>query len=145
MDISRVLLLAVLVASLCGCGRKVEEVSAGADKASEVVCAYAPSQKASVLAISATAGGVGAGAAAVASAAGLTAVVHSSGAYIFTGVGGYIAGTLGVAALVPVAVTVGAVAGGAAATVELLCAPKNHPELVSKVMALSEELVGKVK
>lgn len=128
---------------VAGCGRK-EEPRADA-KITEVVCSYAPSKSKAVLAFSSAAGGVGAGASAVASTAGLSVVAHSSGAYIFTGTAGYVAGTLGTAVLFPVAVTVGALAGGAAATVELVCAPKNHPELVAKVNALAEEFARKIK
>lgn len=129
-----------------GCGNKdeprpkVAAVQEAVSDAVDLVCSYAPSQNKAVLAISSAAGGTGAGAAAVASAAGLSAVAHSSGAYIFTGVTGYVAGTLGAAALVPVAVTVGAAASGSAITVELLCAPKNHPDLVAKVKEMATSI-----
>jgi hypothetical protein len=138
-------LTAILVAITLqvGCGRKPEP--APASPLGEVVCTYAPSQSKTVLAISATAGGAGAGASAVASAAGLTAVLHSSGAYIFTGAAGYVAGTIGAAALVPIVVTVGAVAGGAAATVELACASKNHADLVAKIELMAKEFAGRFK
>jgi len=105
----------------------------------EVVCAYAPSQSKVVAAISGAAGGAGATMSAVAAATGLTAVAHSSGAYILTGSAGYIAGTLGGAAAAPVIVTVGLVVGGAAVTLELACVGKNYPEQVAKVQAMSEE------
>jgi len=36
-------------------------------------------------------------------------------------------------------VTVGGVAGGAAATIELICARRNHPEQVAKIEAAAEE------
>jgi hypothetical protein len=108
---------------------------AGAD----VICSYAPSQSANVASISALAGGAAATAAAVAKAAGLTAVLHSSGAYILTGSGGYVAGTLGGAAAGPAIFTVGLIVGGAAVTVELLCAPRNHPGQMAKITAAAEE------
>lgn len=72
-------------------------------------------------------------------------MLHSSETYIFTGATGYIAGTLGAAAIVPFAVTVGAVAGGAAVTVELACAPKNHPNLVAKVENMAKEFAAQYK
>lgn len=143
MNTKHLLALTVVLTLLGGCGRKEEPPSIA--KVSEFVCAYAPSQSKSVLALSSMAGGAGAGAAAVANAAGLTAVAHSSGAYIFTGAAGYIAGTIGTAAIVPVAVTIGAFAGGAAGTIELACAPKNHPGLVSKVTAYAEEVASRVR
>lgn len=138
-----VLALASLSLAFVGCGRKEEAPSAA--NVAEVVCSYAPSQSKQVLAISAAAGGASAGAAAVAAASGLTAVAHSSGAVIFTGASGYVAGTLGAAALVPLAVTVGAMAGGAAVTVELACAPKNHPHLVATVEVLAEKVTSSLK
>jgi hypothetical protein len=64
--------------------------------------------------------------------------MHSSGAYIFTGSAGYVAGTMGTAAALPVVVVVGVTAGGLAATVELVCASRNHPALVAKVEAAAE-------
>lgn len=134
---------AVAVSVLHGCGRKEEAPSAS--KITEVVCTYAPSQSKAALAATAAAGGAGATASAVASAAGLSAVVHSSGAYIFTGATGYVVGTLGAAALVPLAVTVGALAGGTAVTVELACAPKNHPDLVAKVESMAKDFVAQYK
>ena len=82
--------LALLSLTLVGCGRKEEPPSPA--QVAEAVCSYAPSQSKQVLAVSAAAGGAGAGAAAVAAASGLTAVAHSSGAIIFTGASGYVAG-----------------------------------------------------
>jgi hypothetical protein len=95
--------------------------------------------------LASAAGGSAAAAAAIAKAAGLSAVVHGSGAYIFTGAGGYLAGTLGTAIAGPVLVGVGLAVGGSAATIELLCVPKNHPDLVSKVEAAAREFVGRAK
>lgn len=135
--------IAIVVSFLQGCSRKEEAPSIA--KLTEVVCTYAPSQSKVSLAATAAAGGAGATASAVASAVGLSAVLHSSGAYIFTGATGYVAGTLGAAAIVPVAVSVGAIAGGAAVTVELACAPKNHAELVAKVEAMAKEFASRYK
>jgi hypothetical protein len=99
----------------------------------EVICSLAPSQNAAVNRVSGAAGGAGVTAFALAKATGLTAVAHSSGAYILTGSAGYVAGTLGGALLGPVIIGVGLVAGGAAVTVELVCAPMNHPSRVAKI------------
>lgn len=111
--------------------------------ASEVVCAYAPSQSKAVAAISGAAGGASATAGAMAAATGLTAVAHSSGGLILTGSSGYIAGTLGVpaaaVATAPVVVVVGLVVGGAAVSLELVCASKNHPDQVAKVHQAANE------
>jgi hypothetical protein len=97
----------------------------------DVICSYAPSQNAAVNRISAGLGGAGAGVAAMLEAAGMTAVAHSSGAYIITGSGGYIAGTLGSAVLAPILITTSVVVAGAAVTVELSCVPKNHPKAIN--------------
>jgi hypothetical protein len=78
-------------------------------------------------------------------ALGLYVVEHSSGAYILSGSGGYIAGTLGTAITGPVIVGVGVVVGGSAATLELLCAPKNHPEFVETVEAGAKEFFERSK
>lgn len=106
----------------------------------EVICSLAPSQNAAVNRVSGAAGGAGVTALALAKATGLTAVAHSSGAYILTGSAGYVAGTLGGAVLGPVIVGVGLVAGGAAVTVELVCAPMNHPAKVAKIHEAASEL-----
>lgn len=113
-------------------------------QSSEVVCTYAPSQSRAVAAVSGgAAGGATATAGAMAAATGLTAVAHSSGAMILTGSSGYIAGTLGATATTvaaaPVVVLVGLAVGGAAVTLELVCASQNHPEQVSKVHAAAGE------
>jgi hypothetical protein len=56
---------------------------------------------------------------------------------ILTGTSGYIAGTIGgtaaTIAAAPVVVGVGLLVGGAAVTLELVGAAKNHPEQVKKV------------
>ena len=104
-----------------------------------VVCSYAPSQSNVVAAISGAAGGSSAAAGAVAAATGMTVVTHSSGALILTGSSGYIAGTIGAAAAVPVIVGVSIVVGGAAVTLELVCAAENHPAQVAKVQQAADE------
>lgn len=86
-------------------------VSAHAGETADVVCSYAPSQSKAAAALSAAAGGSAAAAAAVAQATGTAVVAHSSGAFILTGSGGYIAGTLGTAIVGPTIVVVGLVAG----------------------------------
>lgn len=110
---------------------------------SEVVCSYAPSQSSAVAAVSGAAGGASATAGAISAATGLTAVVHSSGALILTGTSGYIAGTLGTTATAvaaaPIVVAVGIIVGGAAVTLELVCASKNHPTQVEKVKEAANE------
>jgi len=140
--------LALLVATATtGCGMK-EEPLAGIDAAnstSEVVCSYAPSQSAVVSHLSALAGGSAAATAAIASATGLSVVAHSSGVYILTGSGGYIAGTLGAAVAGPVIVTVSVLVGATSATVELLCSPRNHPELAGQVEDAAKEFFERSK
>jgi len=127
-----------------------------AKSTTDVVCSYAPSQSEVVKKISVSAGVAGgavATALAIAKATGLTAVAHSSGAYIFTGSSGYVAGTLGgtaaataaVNATAPVIIGVSIFVGTAAGTVELLCTPKNHPEFTAKVVEASEEFVRRSK
>jgi len=116
-----------------------------ANSTTDVVCSYAPSQSEMVKNISASAGGAGATALAITQATGLTAVAHSSGAYIFTGSSGYVAGTLGGAAAAPVIIGVSIAVGTVAGTVELLCTRKNHPEFTAKVVDASEEFVRRSK
>jgi len=110
-----------------------------ADTKADVICAYAPSQSKAVAAVAGTAGGAAAATAAIGQALGLTVVTHSSGAFMLSGSGGYIAGTLGAAISVPVVVAVAVVVAGTATTVELVCAPRNHPEYVAKVEAAAVE------
>lgn len=141
---------AVAVVLLAACGKKEPAPEApqepkAAQTAVELICSYAPSQSAVVSHLASAAGGTAAAAAAVAKAAGLSAVAHSSGAYIFTGAGGYLAGTLGTAIAGPVLVGVGLAVGGSAATVEVLCVPRNHPDLVSKVEAAAQEFFARAK
>lgn len=113
--------------------------SAAAQTSSEVLCSYAPSQSNAVAGISGAAGGASAAVSAVSAATGLSVVTHSSGALIFTGSSGYLAGTIGAAAIAPTIVTVGLVVGGAAVTLELVCASKNHPVEVEKVHEAAAE------
>jgi hypothetical protein len=120
-------------------------VYAQAEATSDIACSYAPSQSDLVKSISASAGGASATALAITQATGLTAVAHSSGAYIFTGSSGYVAGTLGGAAAAPIIVGVGIAVGTAAGTVELLCTPKNHPEFTAKLIDASEEFIRRSK
>lgn len=131
----------VVAAAAFGCGKQKEPaaVAHAGNNTADVICSYAPSQSSVVSHVSALAGGGAAATGAIAGATGLTVVTHSSGAYILTGSGGYIAGTLGTAVAGPVIVLVGVVVGGSAATVELLCAPKNHPEFAAKVEATAKE------
>jgi hypothetical protein len=98
----------------------------------DVICAYAPSQSEVVKGLSGAAGGALVTTAAVTQVTGWTVVAHSSGTMIFTGSSGYVGGTLGVAMLVPVIVGVGIVVAATTGTVELICAPKNHPEFTAK-------------
>jgi len=115
----------------------------------EIICSYAPSQSKTVAAVSGLVGGAGATASAVASATGMTAVVHSSGAMILSGTSGYIAGTIGAPAAAiaasPVVVAVGLVVAGSAVTIELVCAPKNHPEQVEKLNEAAAEFSRRFK
>lgn len=119
--------------------------SSPAQSSSGFDCSYAPSQSKAVAAISGAAGGASATIGAVASATGMTVVSHSSGAMILTGSSGYIAGTIGTAAAVPVIVGVSLLVGGAAVTVEVVCANKNHPEQVAKVHEAAAEFSSRFK
>jgi predicted small lipoprotein YifL len=142
-------LIVTLCMSMAACGQK-EASPPSNDVQSppttgDIICSYAPSQSSVVASVSAAAGGSAVAAAGVTQAAGLTAVIHSSGAYIFTGAGGYLAGTIGTAIVAPVLVGVGVVVGGTAVTIELLCAPKNHPVFSEKVMAAAKEFYERSK
>lgn len=117
----------------------VYSTSFAAGSTTDVICSFAPSQHKTVTALSSAAGGAAATTAGIASALGLSVLPHSSGALILAGSGGYIAGTLGAAVVAPVIIGVGAVIGGTAVTVELLCAPKNHPEGSRKVLEAAKE------
>ncbi len=145
---------------MVACGKKEEAPATHSDKSppqaastpaadvskTEFVCSYAPSQSTVMSEIASAGGGAAAVTAALAQALGFSVVAHSSGAAILTGSGGYIAGTLGSAALAgPVLVAVGATVAGLSVGVELLCAPKNHPDLVAKVNASAAEFVTRTK
>ncbi len=119
--------------------------SAHAEGTADIVCSYAPSQSKRAALLSGAAGGSSAAAAAVAQATGTTVVAHSSGAYILTGSGGYVAGTLGTAIVGPTILVVGLVVGGAAVSVELFCAPKNHPAQAARVKAAATEFARRTK
>ena len=120
-------------------------LQAEAGQTADLVCSYAPSQSKGVTALASAAGGSAAAASAVAAATGTVAVAHSSGALILTGSGGYIAGTLGTAVVGPTIVVVGLVIGGAALSVELVCAPKNHPGQVEKVKEAATEFARRTQ
>lgn len=105
----------------------------------EVICSYVPSQNAMVNRIASGLGGAAGGVAAIMQSAGISAVAHSSGGYILTSAGGYIAGTMGAAAAVPVLITTVVVVGGVAVTLELTCLPKNHPDSIRKVNEITAE------
>ena len=145
------MLLAVLLSlSLLGCGKKEEPKPAAPtsqiQSTQEIICALAPSQSKVVTGAAAAAGGSGATAAALANALGLTAVTHSSGALILTGSGGYLAGTIGTASLAgPVIIGTGIVVAGSAVTVEVLCAPTNHPNSVKRIEEASVEFLARSK
>ncbi len=124
-------ILAVGLASAAFCAQS--------EVATEVVCSYAPSQSATVNRIGGLVGGAAVGTEVTLLTSGMTIVAHSSGAPILTGAGGYIAGTMTGALVATTVVTVGIVAAGTAITVELACAPKNHPELVKKVIDGAKE------
>jgi hypothetical protein len=140
----RLAIIIVVSSWISACGNKEEAPPLATEQLpeqAEVVCSYAPSQSKLIAGTVGTAGGASAATAAIAQATGLTAVAHSSGAYILTGSGGYIAGTLGSAIAGPIIVGVGLVVGGAAVTVELLCAPTNHPHEVARVTQASAEFM----
>ncbi|MDO6523964.1 hypothetical protein Q4578_20445 [Shimia thalassica] len=96
------------------------------------ICQHVNATKEEALAIVGLGAGATAGASAAASAAGVTAVTHSSGAVILTGSSGYIAGTLGtigsglLAGLTaPVTLTAAAVSVVAVGGAIYLCQPEN--------------------
>lgn len=110
-----------------------------AETAADVVCSYASSQSAAVNQIIVGAGGAGAGAAALLQATGLQFVAHSSGGYILTGAGGYVAGTLLSPLVVSTAVVATVIVGGTAIVVQLSCAPRNHPDAMNSVKKITAE------
>ncbi len=127
--------------ALSSCGDKPAPPPAIATKApSEVVCSIAPSQSALFASLTGAAGGSAVATAALAHSLGLTVVTHSSGALILTGGSGYIAGTIGAAAATgPVLIGAGIVASGTSGIIELLCAPRNHPEMVAQIEVAASE------
>jgi hypothetical protein len=78
---------------------------------------------------------------------GVNIVAHSSGAPILSGAGGYLAGTMTGAVVATTMVTAGIIVGGTTLTVELACAPKNHPDLVKRVVdsAMEYKTISKGK
>lgn len=135
------------VLALASCGKKEEMPTAPSSsvKTDETICSYAPSQSAAVSGLTGAAGGGAVATGAIAQALGLSVVTHSSGALLLTGSSGYIAGTLGAAAAGPVVIGVGVLVAGSAGVVELLCAPRNHPEMVAQVEAAAEEFSARSK
>lgn len=124
---------------LIGAAIALAATSSQAGTATDVVCSYAPSQSVAVNRIASGVGGAGAGVEAILLAAGLTPVLHSSGLYILTSSGGYVAGTLGTAIVAPVLITASVVVAGTAIALELSCAPNNHPDAVKKVKEITAE------
>ena len=113
---------------------------------SGIICSLAPSQSETVRNAASSLGGAAATALALAKATGLSVVTHSSGALILTGSSGYVAGTLGAGALAgPIILGTAVVVAGTAITVELYCAPVNHPEEVSRVKAAATEFLNRSK
>jgi hypothetical protein len=104
-----------------------------AEKTTEVICSYAPSQSAIVNRIGSLAGGSSLGAEITLFANGLSILPHSSGGLIMAGSGGYIAGTMTGSVVTTTMITAGIVVAGTAVAVELACVPKNHPELIAKL------------
>jgi len=127
-------LMTMLVAALT-----TAATCAHSEVTTEVVCTYAPSQNSTVSRIGGLVSGAAAGTEVTLLTSGLTVVAHSSGAPILTGAGGYIAGTMAGALVATTVVTIGVIAAGTAITVELACAPKNHPEFVKKALDGAKE------
>ena len=130
---------------IVGCGKKEEPLPAAGALSAEVICSYAPSQSNVVSHLSAAAGGSAVAASAIAQTIVVTVVRHSSGAYIFTGASGYVAGTISGAGALPAIVTTSIVVAGSAVSLELICAPKNYPVLVSKVENAASEFAVRSK
>jgi hypothetical protein len=124
---------ALLVALALAC-------SAATAMEQDVICTYAQSQSTKAAAIAGAAtGGAATTSGALAAATRLTAVAHSSGAWILTGPAGYIAGTLrgtgATVAAAPFIVGDGMLVAGTAVTIDLVCANQNHPEQAAKIVA----------
>lgn len=132
----------ICVPTLCGATLLAGALGPLAHAANiEMVCALAPSQSTVGAGLVGTTGGAAAIMTAVGKAMGMTVVAHSSGELILTGSAGYIAGSMGVASSVPIVITVGVVAASVAATVELVCAPRNHPAQVAQIAAAAQRIV----
>lgn len=110
-----------------------------AETTADVVCSYAPSQSVAIDRIIMGGGGAGAGAATILQATGLQFVAHSSGGYILTGAGGYVAGTLLSPLVVPVAITATVIVASTTIVVELSCASRNHPDAINRVKKITAE------
>lgn len=119
--------------------------SAYAATGADVACSLAPSQSKAAAAAVSSMGGAGAATAAIGQALGLSVVAHSSGAAILTGSGGYVSGTLGAAAAGPAIITVGIVAVTGATALEIVCAPRNHPEHVAKIAEASSRVAARFR
>lgn len=130
------------VPALCSVTLSVGALGQSAHAASmEMVCALAPSQSTVAAALVGTTGGAAATMTAVGQALGMTVVAHSSGGMILTGPAGYVASSMGVASSAPIVITVAVAAASVAATVELVCAPRNHPAQVARITAAAERIV----
>lgn len=114
-------------------------VKSFAETTTEVICSFAPSQSAAINRISSLAGGSSLGAEITLLANGLTIVPHSSGSFIMTGSGGYVAGTMTGSVITAKMITAGVFIAGTTILVELACVPINHRELVAKLMKDSSE------
>ncbi len=132
-------LLRQVIALIAG---SVLSLAAQSQPSAEVICAYAPSQNEIVKEIRAAAAGARYGQILVLAAGSLKIVQHSSGGLIVSGPGGFVRGTMPVARAAVITTKVGLVIGAAALTVELACAPTNHPELVETVVSNSQEYWG---
>ncbi|MBE0548126.1 MAG: hypothetical protein IH627_10830 [Rubrivivax sp.] len=136
--------------TLAGCGKKEEAPAAAAKESTqasnlEIDCSFAPSQSKVFAGLAAAGGGASVATAAIAQTLGLAALPHSSGALILSGAGGYIAGTLGTAFVLPTVISVGAGAGSLAVAVELICFPRNHPESAARLNAVASEFVARTR
>lgn len=101
----------------------------------DVICTYAPSQHGAVQSITQMTTGAARGTQAVLVAAGMNIVKHSSKLPILAGKAGYVAGSIPGAVTATTIITAAVIVAGVAVTVELACAPINHPELVAKIDA----------
>jgi hypothetical protein len=114
---------------------EIEKTPSQSEVTTEVICTYAPSQNKTVKQISSLLRNASLGSEITLLASGLKIVRHSSGAKIITGSSGYVSGTMTGAVITSKIITVGVLVAGTAIAVELVCVPKNHPELVDSVIA----------